>query len=34
MTDETDVNDVSSTVLGSLSIGDRVWSVAVSPDDR
>lgn len=31
--DDADDNDVTSPVLGSLSVGDRVWSVAISPND-
>ena len=36
MTDDTgtDGDDVRSSVLSSLSIGDRVWSVAISSNDR
>ena len=37
--DDDDVDDVAdgdapSHVLGSVSLGDRVWSVAISDNDR
>ena len=32
--DDDDDADAASQVLGSVSLGDRVWSVAISANDR
>jgi len=32
---DADADDgIGSPIVGSLSLNDRVWSVAISPDDR
>jgi len=31
---DDDADNTRSEVLGSVSLGDRVWSVAISPNDR